>query len=171
MDNQTRSWLVGVPFSTDDTPVMPDRPALSPGQKRELASFTGLVMASTVFFLTPLLLPSSEDALQGAGAPLAQASVATPAPMDAPAPVLTAIRSAARPAERTRSRPVALRGAPLAPVRTIGPGTAKVSHTVIVAAKESSRERRKGVASGLLRALVGSGRHWVQPFPTPSSGD
>ena len=160
MDNETRSWLIAVPFDTHDTPANDETRAfsvgaLTVGQKRELASFTGLVMATTVFFLTPLLR-SPEPQAPAPRVPT-HAEVAVTLPVVAtPQPAVPE----ARPVVHSR-RPAR---AAVSPVATAPSPSASAP------AKEIAREKRKGISGTLMRVLVGNGRHRVQPFPTPASG-
>jgi hypothetical protein len=158
MDNETRSWLIGVPFDANESAEKHERPALSKGQKRELARFTGLVMASTVFFLTPLLLSAPGGDSQTSPS-LGTIAATQPAPELIPPPIRTrsaalAKRAASAPRARAAVATVAINQAPKAPVK-----------------EETLRKDRKGISAGILRALVGSGRYRVQPFPTPTSSD
>jgi hypothetical protein len=168
MDNETRSWLVGVPFNTESTGARRERLALSRGQKRELAGFTGLLMASTVFFLTPLLVsapappPEASQLVQTLGATLQRTPVSLVA---SPAVVAAAVAAA----PRARSTSAARGAAPLVPVRPLAAVVA-VTEPLNARARENAGARRKGMSGGLVRALVGSGRYRVQPFPLPASG-
>jgi hypothetical protein len=163
MDNETRSWLVGVPFNTESTGARRERLALSRGQKRELAGFTGLLMASTVFFLTPLLVsapappPEASQLVQTLGATLQRTPVSLVA-----SPAVVAAAVAAAPRARSTA-------APLVPVRPLAAVVA-VTGPLNARARENAGARRKGMSGGLVRALVGSGRYRVQPFPLPASG-
>lgn len=174
MDREIRSWMVGVGFEAEgvEAPVI-EKVTLSTGQKRELAGLTGLVMASTVFFLTPLVVSAPEPSLELAA--LERTAVPLAVPVAAHAPVPTpAPEAIASPGRNRTAAPRAPGGSraraavPLAPSRAL----------VIIAVappppalmKNADPARRKG-PNGLVRALVGSGRYRVQPFPTPTSGD
>ena len=187
MDQDTQSWLVGVPFDTNHgTPH--ERLRLSSRHKWELANLTGIVMASTVFFLTPLLVtaPASEsveasaDAVEVAvpeSAPEVQPAVrnpnaavtAVPSTQSAPVPdghVTTPAVQASRLSASSRSatEAQALRRT----TTSLRPATLRAVNAPPSAGKFEERDRRrKGFSGGLKRVLVGSGRHRVQPFPTP----
>lgn len=168
MDHDTRSWLVGVPFASVSAPAARERVALSSGQKRELASFTGLVMASTVFFLTPLLVAPAAPVPPDPQ--LVHTPLATPPALRVEFTPVGA--ASATPARRARAVPAVLRGAPLPPERAVAAAVRVRAFTVPKnVEKANGRARRKGISGGLIRALVGSGRYRVQPFPTPASGD
>lgn len=165
--------MVGVGFESEDAPAPVEKITLSAGQIRELAGYTGLVMASTVFFLTPLVLLAPQPSLEMA--PLERLTV----PLSVSVVTLGREPAAMAPSSRLRSRAAAPRAqggsrvrpaAPLAPSRTFvasGPMSAPAKG----AAKEVGPDQRKSGPNGLLRALVGSGRYRVQPFPLPASGE
>lgn len=175
MDKETRSWLVGVPFGTDGKTTPHERPVLSRRQKRELASLTGVVMASTVFFLTPLLVSApaapelesqlAQDLATPGETPFVSITNAGTASLPVPALVRTVSATSLSPA------PVAFRRNVSAVRRPVAATVALNAVPTSVPSKESARGRRKSISSGLLRVLVGSGRHRVQPFPTPASTD
>lgn len=161
--------MVGVGFESADAPAPVEKITLSAGQVRELAGYTGLVMASTVFFLTPLVLSAPQPSLEMAplerlAVPLS-VSVVTPAAMS---PSSRFRSRAAAPRAQGGSR--ARRGAPLAPSRTFV-ATGPINAPAKGAAKAVAPDQRKNGPNGLLRALVGSGRYRVQPFPLPTSGE
>lgn len=206
MDHDTHGWLVGVPFETQhDKPH--ERLRLSPRHKRELANLTGVMMASTVFFLTPLLVSAPEhvapepgastvevdsvgargDVPQGASTDSGQVlstgsaqtsqttvvpATATSAVESSPAPRGTAATSAhgVRPAIARKSGREGLNLRRSAP--SLRPAVVRAVNTTPASAQMKDRDRRrKGFSGGLLRVLVGSGRHRVQPFPTPATSD
>ena len=164
--------MVGVGFESDsDGPACVEKVTLSPGQKRELAGVTGLVMASTVFFLTPLVLSAPEPSLEMAplertAVPL-MVSAAAHAPVSAPAPAAVSSAGRSRTA-RAQGDARVRRAAPLAPPRGFVSSVA-LNTPVNAAGKAASSTRKKVTSNGLVRALVGSGRYRVQPFPSPLS--
>ena len=173
MDTEIRSWMVGVGFESEEVSTPVERVRLSGGQKRELAGLTGLMMASTVFFLTPLVLSTPEPSLEMA--PLERTAVTLAVPVAAhasvPAPAPAAVLSgdhSQMPAARAPRGSSGRIAAPLVTSRAFvstharnTPGTA--------AGKGQISARRKGISTGLMRALVGSGRYRVQPFPSPTA--
>jgi hypothetical protein len=195
MDRETRGWLVGVPFKAEDD-TRHTHVRLSPRHRWELANLTGVMMASTVFFLTPLLV--SAPAPDGLGVAPSAMEGDGPAPNDAdraelahPRALTTAdaesmaarstdaslpLRPAAAPASARTPRSVSRRSSHDAlTLRRSAPSVRSARLTVAVnttpaATKTKQRDRRrKGLSGGLLRVLVGSGRHRVQPFPTPAA--
>lgn len=139
---------------------------------RELAGYTGLVMASTVFFLTPLVLSAPQPALEMAplerlAVPLA-VSVVTPVREPAAMSPSSRFRSPAAP-PRAQGGSRVRRAAPLAPSRTSV--ATVVMNAPAKGAKDVAPGQRRNSPNGLLRVLVGSGRHRVQPFPLPASGE
>jgi hypothetical protein len=202
MDQETQGWLVGVPFDTNQG-THHERLRLSARHKWELANLTGVVMASTVFFLTPLMVsapphdtlepgpstvegtgPSSvEDARPSGASGANESSVAegqeNPAtlqtgvgrgtirmPVGTSSPALQSTRSVVSRRPSAQALAVQRSAQPLRPaiVRAVNAPSSSAQ------SKERDR-RRKGISNGLLRVLVGSGRHRVQPFPTPDSGN
>lgn len=165
--------MVGVGFEADVAETAHEKVTLSTGHKRELAGITGLVMASTVFFLTPLVLSAPEPALEMA--PLERITVpmiALPivAPEPAAAPVQTLALDRSRGAVPRVQRVSRVRsGAPLAPSRAFATAGAVVMTPMNGGGKQTPAARRKGRSSVLMRVLVGSGRYRVQPFPSPTS--
>ena len=173
--------MVGVGFEADVSDTAHEKVTLSTGQKRELAGITGLVMASTVFFLTPLVLSAPEPALEMA--PLERIAVPIALPVVAQEPASAHVQtlaldrkaglgsgdSGARGAAPRASRVSGVRSAgPLAPARTFATSRAVMTR-MTVGGKLTPAARRKGGSNMLMRVLVGSGRYRVQPFPSPTS--
>ena len=93
MDKDTQSWLVGVPFDTVESGTR-RAPVLSARHKRELASVTGLVMASIAFFLTPLLLSSPTDRPQlvAQSAAVAESTAVAESSVDSQSPATSTVK-------------------------------------------------------------------------------
>ena len=187
MDQETQSWLVGVPFDTNHG-VRHERLRLSPRHKWELANLTGIVMASTVFFLTPLLVtvpaPESVDAsatnavevdvpdsvpMQPAVRSVSAPVAAVPSTQSAPVREGHVATPAVQPSGLTISGRSATHAQALRRTTTsLRPTIVRAVNAAPTAAQFRERDRRrKGFSSGLKRVLVGDGRHRVQPFPTP----
>ncbi|HSL23653.1 MAG TPA: hypothetical protein VK886_19130 [Vicinamibacterales bacterium] len=149
-------------------------------QKRELAGVAAAALATTAFVLLPALspeslrqpLPSSALTVQFAPMPDAErdattiaAVVASPAAKPAPRPGRAGAR-ALRPAGEAVSAVnlVALRT--MDPVGTVGMLVQAPAVPIVV---PPPAQKRGG--SALARALLGTGRHKVRPFPVPAADD
>src|SRR5512139_4002634 len=140
----------------DEAPAPIKLGELSPQQRRDVVSLTAAGVASAAFFLIPLMGAGGQAQPLPASPKVTIAELAPATPATVPQ-LRTVIR-----ASSTR-RPAQLRRNVASPSLLLARATLSAQTPAL---SEIKRETRKP-ARGLVRALFGSGRYRVQPFPVP----